>query len=137
MFHRVIPGFMIQGGGLQLDMSERERVVDAVTNESNNGLSNLRGSVAMARTGDPHSAGAQFYINLADNVFLDYGDHDPARGEWGYAVFGRVIEGMEVVDNIAARPTGSVGGHRDVPIEPIVIISARRGEDVPVPPSVD
>ena len=138
IFHRVMPGFMIQGGGHEPDLSEKPPIVEPVQNESDNGLSNLRGTVAMARTGDPHSARAQFYINHVDNISLDYGNTMPGQANsWGYSVFGRVIEGMDVVDAIAATPTGSVGYYNDVPVEPVVITSARRGEDVVVSASTD
>lgn len=132
IFHRVMQGFMIQTGGHGPDLTEKAAIVEPVTNESDNGLSNLRGTVAMARTGDPHSAMSQFFINHADNLFLDYGLQPGRDGEWGYAVFGQVLEGMEVVDAIAATPTGSVGYYNDVPVEPVVITSARRGDDVVV-----
>ncbi len=118
IFHRVIPGFMVQGGGMDPDFRElpRERLIP---NESGNGLSNERGTVAMARTAAPHSAGRQFFINLVDNTRLD-----PRPGGWGYAVFGRVVEGMEVVDKIAAIPTGPGGPFpSDVPQSPAIIES--------------
>ena len=121
IFHRVIPGFMIQGGGFDADMQQKD-TRDPVENEAKNGLKNLRGSIAMARTRDPHSATAQFFINHKDNDNLDY----PSFDGWGYAVFGRVTAGMDVVDSIAAVPTGSRGGHRDVPVEPVVIESVTR-----------
>lgn len=118
VFHRVIPGFMIQGGGMTPDLAERPGNAP-IPNETDNGLSNLRGTLAMARTGDPHSAGSQFFINVADNAFLNH------RGKsvegWGYAVFGRVVDGMEVVDAIVAGPRGTRGPHRDVPLEPVVM----------------
>lgn len=122
VFHRVIPDFMIQAGGHEADLAMREGGREPVRNESDNGLSNRRGTIAMARTADPHSASAQFFINHADNAFLDYGARAP--GEWGYAVFGRVLEGMDVVDAIAAVETGVVGGMRDVPVEPVTIVRA-------------
>ena len=120
VFHRVIPGFMIQGGGFTADLSKKA-VGAPIENESKNGLTNARGTIAMARTMAPHSATAQFYINLADNANLD------ARGgQWGYAVFGRVVEGMNVVDAIAAGATdfARAGGQtmRDVPVEPVTIL---------------
>ncbi|MEO7386112.1 MAG: peptidylprolyl isomerase [Gammaproteobacteria bacterium] len=115
IFHRVVNGFVIQGGGYTADMTTKPPRQPLV-NESGNGLSNRRGSVAMARTGEPHSADAQFYVNLADNVALD-----PKPTRWGYAVFGDVIQGMEVVDEIGHRPTGSNAGMQDVPLEPVVI----------------
>ncbi len=120
IFHRVIKGFMVQGGGMDGNMNEkREGVRNPIKNESGNGLSNVRGSIAMARTNDPNSATCQFFINHADNPRLDsYGG--------GYAVFGKVIGGMDVVDKIAAVETSSKGVHQNVPIEAIVIKSARR-----------
>ena len=116
IFHRVIPGFMIQGGGFDAKMSQKKTQAP-IENEAKNGLKNQRGTLAMARTGDPHSATAQFFINHKDNAPLDY----PSRDGWGYAVFGKVIEGMEVVDKIASVPTGNTGMHGDVPRTPIVI----------------
>ncbi|MDH3298702.1 MAG: peptidylprolyl isomerase [Gemmatimonadota bacterium] len=132
IFHRVIPGFMVQSGGHEIDFAERPGAGDMIVNESDNGLSNLRGTIAMARLPDPHTARSQFFINLMDNMNLDHGRRP---GDWGYAVFGRVIEGMEVVDEIARQPTGSFGGRRDVPLEPIVIRTARRGPDLKVIPA--
>ena len=118
VFHRVIPGFMIQGGGMLPDMTEKSRGAP-IRNEANNGLKNLRGTLAMARTGDPHSATSQFFINVADNYFLNH------RGEsfegWGYAVFGQVVSGLEVADAIVAVPRGDQGMHQDVPLEPVVM----------------
>lgn len=132
VFHRVIPGFMIQGGGHLPDLSERPSEREPIVNESDNGLRNLRGTISMARTGDPHSARSQFFINVANNASLDHGTAMPGgTNAWGYAVFGKVIAGMDVADAIVATPTGSVGYYNDVPIEPIVITSATRGEDVP------
>ena len=122
VFHRVIPGFMIQGGGMTADMT-RKPARDPVQNEADNGLANTRGTLALARTQDPHSATSQFFINVVDNDFLDHQSQTP-RG-WGYAVFGRVSAGMDVVDAIAAIPTGVVDGMPDVPVEAIVIESAR------------
>lgn len=120
IFHRVIPRFMIQAGGFDAEM--RERATRApIKNESKNGLRNLRGTIAMARTDDPHSASSQFFINLKDNAALDFG---VAPG-WGYAVFGEVLEGMQVVDKIASVPTTSKGAHQDVPSKPVVITSAK------------
>jgi cyclophilin family peptidyl-prolyl cis-trans isomerase len=120
IFHRVITGFVAQGGGYDAEFAERE-TREPVQNESKNGLSNERGTIAMARTQDPHSATAQFYINLADNARLD-----GAEGRWGYTVFGRVVDGMDVVDAIAAVPTGPGGPFRsDVPQAPIVVREAR------------
>lgn len=125
IFHRVIPGFMAQGGGYTpgLKLKEDDR---SIPNESGNGLSNVRGTIAMARTGDPHSANSQFFINVADNQRLDP-KKDPMRGSWGYAVFGQVIEGMEVVDRIVSAQTGPQGEFRkDVPVIPIIIKQASR-----------
>jgi peptidyl-prolyl cis-trans isomerase A (cyclophilin A) len=119
IFHRVIPGFMIQGGGMLPSMDEKP-TRDPIVNEAKNGLKNARGTIAMARTNDPNSATAQFFINLVDNTGLDHPRPDGA----GYAVFGKVIEGMDVVDAIARVPTGSRGYHQDVPTEPIVIQKA-------------
>ena len=121
VFHRVIKGFMIQGGGFTSDMQQKP-VNDPIKNEADNGLKNERGTIAMARTPNPHSATAQFFINTVDNHFLDHKSKD-MQG-WGYAVFGKVIEGMEVVDTIAGVKTGTKGGHQDVPIEPVVILKA-------------
>lgn len=121
LFHRVIPGFMIQGGGHDLQMNEKD-TYEPIENEAQNGLKNDRGTLAYARTGNPHSATAQFFINLADNDFLNF--TAPAGNGWGYAVFGRVIEGMDVVDAIAAGPTGVYMGMRDVPKEQVIIESA-------------
>lgn len=118
LFHRVIPNFMIQGGGMTLDMAEKPKNAP-IQNEADNGLKNLRGTLAMARTADPHSASSQFFINVADNHFLDH------RGKsiegWGYAVFGQVVDGMDVVDAIVATPRGNLGPHSDVPVEPILM----------------
>lgn len=122
VFHRVIPDFMIQAGGHEADLVMRESERAPIRNESDNGLKNERGTVAMARTGAPHSASSQFFINLVDNSFLNYGAQGP--DQWGYAVFGKVVEGMNVVDAIAAVPTGSAGGMQDVPREPVTILSA-------------
>ncbi len=124
VFHRVIPGFMVQGGGYDAKY-ERKDTHEPVQNEADNGLKNKRGTVAMARTGDPHSATAQFFVNVADNAFLDHTSKD-AKG-WGYTVFGKVIEGMDVVDAIVAIPTGSAGPFaKDAPREPVIIGSVRR-----------
>ncbi|MBE0440329.1 MAG: peptidyl-prolyl cis-trans isomerase [Gammaproteobacteria bacterium] len=121
IFHRVIKDFMIQGGGFTEDFVQKKPKAP-IKNEANNGLSNVTGSVAMARTGDPHSATAQFFINTVDNNFLDFrGENGPA---WGYAVFGNVIEGMDVVNAIRAVATASKGPHQDVPTENVIIISA-------------
>ncbi len=116
IFHRVIPDFMLQGGGLTGDMSPKE-TRDPIANEATNGLCNERGTVAMARTGDPNSATAQFFINLSDNDFLNHGGRD-----FGYAVFGRVVEGMDVVDAIGAVATCTTGGHQDVPVDAVTIL---------------
>lgn len=121
IFHRVIADFMIQGGGYAPNFSDKE-TDETIPNESGNGMSNTYGSIAMARTGDPHSAAAQFFINVADNSRLD-----PSPTSWGYAVFGYVIEGMDVVDKIAAVQTGPGGKFKkDVPLVPIVIKKASR-----------
>jgi cyclophilin family peptidyl-prolyl cis-trans isomerase len=117
IFHRVIPNFMIQGGGFTADMSQKA-TRDPIKNEADNGEKNLRGTLAMARTQVVDSATSQFFINLRDNNFLDHGGRD-----FGYAVFGKVAEGMDVVDAIAAVQTGNHGGHQDVPVEPVVIES--------------
>jgi cyclophilin family peptidyl-prolyl cis-trans isomerase len=122
IFHRVIPDFMIQGGGMTADMGEK-KTHGPIRNESHNGLTNTRGTIAMARTGDPHSATAQFFINHKDNASLDRGD--------GYAVFGKVIDGMDVVDKIAAMRTTSKKGHADVPVEPVTIKTASRAASKP------
>ena len=120
IFHRVIPGFMIQGGGFTSDFQQKP-TRDAIKNEANNGLKNDRGTLAMARTGVVDSATAQFFINLTDNDFLNHGGRD-----FGYAVFGRVTSGMEVVDKIAGVETGNKGPHQNVPKTPVVIESAKR-----------
>ena len=120
IFHRVIPDFMIQGGGFTEELVQKETRAPIV-NEANNGLKNERGTTAMARTSDPDSATAQFFVNLVDNDFLNYiNDGNP-----GYAVFGKVVEGMETVDKIASVQTGSQKGMEDVPTEPVVITSAK------------
>lgn len=124
IFHRVVEGFMIQTGGFTPGFKRKEDD-EKIPNESGNGLSNLRGTVAMARTSDPHSANSQFYINVADNVRLDP-NKSPGNGGWGYTVFGVVIEGMEVVDKIASVPTGPQQGQRSAPLVPIIIKSMRR-----------
>jgi peptidyl-prolyl cis-trans isomerase B (cyclophilin B) len=121
IFHRVIPGFMIQGGGFEPGMSQKPSD-KPITNEANNGLKNKIYTVAMARTSDPHSATAQFFINVSDNGFLDH--TSPSAQGWGYAVFGKVIAGTDVVDKIAAVKTGSKGGHGDVPKDDVVIDKA-------------
>jgi cyclophilin family peptidyl-prolyl cis-trans isomerase len=120
VFHRVMPGFMAQGGGYAPDLKLRE-TDESIPNESGNGMSNVRGTIAMARTGDPHSANSQFFINVNDNVNLDP-NKNPAGSRWGYAVFGFVIEGMEVVDRIVAVQTGPQGPFKtDVPVVPVII----------------
>ncbi len=122
VFHRVIPGFVIQGGGFESDMVKRP-TIDPIQNESDNGVLNLRGTLSMARTNAAHSATSQFFINLVDNAMLDYGARRPQDSSqaWGYAVFARVIEGMDVVDEIARVQTGQRAGMADVPVEPVVI----------------
>jgi peptidyl-prolyl cis-trans isomerase A (cyclophilin A) len=119
IFHRVIPGFVIQGGGLTPDMSQKANHAP-IKNEATNGLKNERGSLSMARTNDINSATSQFFINLKDNDFLD---HKP--GSYGYAVFAKVVDGMDVIDQIAGVKTGRRRGHDDVPVEDVVIIAAR------------
>jgi len=119
LFHRVINGFMIQGGGMNTDFIPKPTRAP-IENEAKNGLKNARGTVAMARTMDPHSATAQFFINVADNGFLDY----PGQDRWGYCVFGRVTEGMDVVDKIKGVATGSRHGHQDVPRDDVIIEKA-------------
>lgn len=121
LFHRVINGFMIQGGGLLPDMSQKKTRAP-IENEANNGLKNVIGSIAMARTSDPHSATSQFFINVADNAFLDH--TAPTMQGWGYCVFGKVVEGMDVVNNIKEVATTSRAGHQDVPADDIVIEKA-------------
>ena len=126
IFHRVINGFMIQGGGLNADMTNKSSGTAPIQNEANNGLPNDRGTVAMARTMDPHSATSQFFINHKDNSFLNHTGENPQG--WGYAVFGKVTEGMDVVDKIADVATGSSGGHQDVPVDLITIESVTVSE---------
>ena len=120
VFHRVIPGFMIQGGGFTPDMKQKETRAQ-IQNEAKNGLKNETGTLAMARTSDPHSASAQFFINLKDNSFLDY----PGRDGWGYAVFGKVVQGFDIVQKVATVPTANAGPHQNVPTTPVLIESAR------------
>ena len=121
IFHRVIPGFMVQGGGFAPGMAQKP--TDAqIDNEANNGLKNNNYTVAMARTNAPHSATAQFFINIKDNDFLNFSA--PTASGWGYAVFGKVVAGTEVVDKIKAVRTGNKGGHSDVPVEDVVIVKA-------------
>ena len=122
VFHRVIPDFMVQGGGMTPDMKQKKGHAP-IRNEAKNGLRNRRGTLAMARTSDVDSATSQFFINLKDNAFLDHSPRD-----YGYAVFGRVVEGMDVVDEIAGVETGRRGPHDDVPLEPVVIESVTRVE---------
>ena len=122
VFHRVIPGFVIQGGGLTADMRAKPTRAP-VKNEAGNGLKNRRGTLSMARTNDIHSATSQFFVNLTDNASLDQ-----RPGSFGYAVFGRVVTGMDVVDAIAKVKTGSKGHHDDVPLEPVVLESVTRAE---------
>ncbi|WP_311196193.1 peptidylprolyl isomerase [Thiothrix winogradskyi] len=119
IFHRVIPGFMVQGGGMNETMKEKADKRPPVKNEANNGLKNDRGTVAMARTNDPHSASSQFFINVSNNDFLNFRS-ETAQG-WGYAVFGKVVEGMDVVDAIVGVKTGNFGPHGDVPVQPILM----------------
>ncbi len=126
IFHRVIPNFMVQGGGLTADMQDKPSKRASIENEAQNGLKNERGTLAMARTSDPHSATSQFFINLTDNTFLNFSS-ESMQG-WGYAVFGKVVEGMEIIDSIAKMPTGNNGGHQDVPQETITITGAARQE---------
>lgn len=123
VFHRVIPGFMLQGGGFSRDMQKKSTLM-SVKNEAFNGLKNDRGTIAMARTQDPHSASSQFFINTVDNAFLNHKSQTTAG--WGYAVFGKVIKGMEVVDAISKVQTGTQGRFRDVPKTPVEIIKVRR-----------
>lgn len=126
IFHRVIKGFMIQGGGFDRDFQPKA-TLPPIQNEADNGLQNTRGTLAMARTGDPHSATAQFFINEVDNDFLNHSGKNPQG--WGYAVFGRVIEGLEVIDAISGVATGQHGPHSDVPQGQILILKAERVED--------
>lgn len=122
IFHRVIDNFMIQGGGFEPGMKQKA-TNSQIENEADNGLTNQTGTIAMARTMDPHSATAQFFININDNDFLNHRDKSPQG--WGYAVFGKVVEGMDVVDKIRQCETGSAMGHQDVPLEDVVIESAK------------
>ena len=126
IFHRIIEGFMVQGGGLDEDMSPKPTNTDPIQNEANNGLKNDRGTIAMARTMDPHSATGQFFINHKDNDFLNH-TAETSQG-WGYAVFGSVIDGMDVVDQIALSTTSTVGGYADAPLEPTIIHSVTVSE---------
>ena len=124
IFHRVMDGFMIQGGGFTADMQQKPATA-CVENEAANGLSNQRGTIAMARTSDPHSASAQFFINVNDNTFLNY----PGQDGWGYCVFGEVVAGMDVVDQIKGVATGNTGMHQNVPVEPVIIQAIREIEE--------
>jgi peptidyl-prolyl cis-trans isomerase B (cyclophilin B) len=121
IFHRVIDGFMIQGGGMAPGMKEKD-MRDPIKNEAANGLKNERGTLAMARTGDPHSATAQFFINVADNEFLNF--KSPSGSGWGYCVFARVVDGMDVVDKIRVTKTSNSGFHQDMPVEDVIIEKA-------------
>lgn len=121
IFHRVIKNFMIQGGGFTPDMNQKETKAN-IENEAFNGLKNDRGAIAMARTNDPHSASSQFFINHKDNDFLNFSAKTPMG--WGYCVFGKVTEGMDIVDAIAEVATGNAGFHQDVPVEPVIIEKA-------------
>lgn len=121
VFHRVIDGFMIQGGGFAPGMVQKPTLAP-VENEANNGLKNVRGSVAMARTNDPHSASAQFFVNVADNDFLNFSAPTPQG--WGYAVFGKVVDGLDVLESIRQVKTGTKGFHQDVPLEDVVLEKA-------------
>ncbi|HVE08383.1 MAG TPA: peptidylprolyl isomerase [Paraburkholderia sp.] len=121
VFHRVIDGFMIQGGGFEPGMKQKPTQAP-IDNEANNGLKNVKGSISMARTNDPHSATAQFFINVNDNDFLNHSSPTPQG--WGYAVFGKVVEGIEVVDAIRKVKTGSKGFHQDVPVDDVIIEKA-------------
>ena len=121
IFHRVIDGFMIQGGGFEPGMNQKPTNAP-IQNEAANGLKNDRYTIAMARTGDPHSATAQFFINVKDNAFLNH--TSPSGQGWGYCVFGKVVEGMDVVDKIKGVRTGSKGFHQDVPVEDVIIQKA-------------
>jgi peptidyl-prolyl cis-trans isomerase B (cyclophilin B) len=118
VFHRVIEGFMIQGGGFEPNMVSKDGLAP-IRNEANNGISNKAGTIAMARTSDPHSASSQFFINVADNKFLDH--HSETPQGWGYCAFGKVTSGMDVVNKIAKVKTSSKGGHDDVPVEDVII----------------
>jgi peptidyl-prolyl cis-trans isomerase B (cyclophilin B) len=123
VFHRVIPGFMIQGGGFEPGMRQKS-TRETIKNEANNGLKNDRYTLAMARTSAPHSASSQFFINAADNAFLNFTSESPSG--WGYAVFAKVISGNEVVDTIEKVRTGNKGGHGDVPLDDVMIVKATR-----------
>lgn len=122
IFHRVIPGFMVQGGGFEQGMDQKE-TGPQIKNEANNGIKNEIGTLAMARTPDPHSASSQFFINVADNEFLNFKSESPQG--WGYAVFGKIVEGMDVVESMTSVETGQSGPHGDVPKEDIIIETAK------------
>jgi cyclophilin family peptidyl-prolyl cis-trans isomerase len=124
IFHRVIPGFMVQGGGFTPDMNQKKNSKAQIKNEAANGLKNKRGTIAMARTNVVDSATCQFFINLVDNGFLDH----QGPGNYGYAVFGQVVDGLDTIDRIAKERTGRSKGHDDVPVTPVVIKSAKRVE---------
>jgi len=123
IFHRVIPGFMVQGGGFDTDFMQKKGQA-SIENEANNGLKNSRGTIAMARTSDPHSASSQFFINVKNNHFLDF--VEPTTNGWGYTVFGQVTEGMDVMDMIVGQKTTTRQGHSDVPVNDVVIEKAER-----------
>ncbi|OBT13905.1 peptidylprolyl isomerase [Vibrio sp. UCD-FRSSP16_10] len=125
LFHRVIDGFMIQGGGMTSGLREKP-TRDTIKNEASNGLSNAVGTIAMARTMEPHSASSQFFININNNTFLDFKSED--MNGWGYCVFGKVTDGMDVVNKIKGVSTGSMGMHQDVPLEEVIITSATIAE---------
>src|SRR5579862_7257081 len=120
IFHRIVPGFVIQGGGLDAEFGNKKTRAP-ISNEAKNGLKNTRGNLSMARTSDINSATSQFFVNLKDNAFLDHGPRD-----YGYAVFGRVTQGMDVIDKIAAVRTGTRKGYQDAPLEDVVVVAARR-----------
>ncbi len=122
IFHRVIDGFMIQGGGMTPDMKEK-KTDSPIKNEAQNGLKNEKGTIAMARTSDPHSASSQFFINVSDNDFLNH--TSPTTAGWGYAVFGKVVKGMDVVNKIKSVKTTTKSGHSNVPVDPVIIKSAK------------
>ena len=126
IFHRVIDNFMIQGGGFEPGLTQKENG-EPIKNEAGNGLPNVIGSVAMARTSDPHSATSQFFINVGDNGFLNH--TSPSPQGWGYAVFGKVVDGLDVVNAIKGCKTGSIGGYQDVPTEDVIIESVTVSED--------
>lgn len=127
IFHRVISHFMVQGGGFDADMNQKTPTREPIRNEANNGVDNEVGTIAMARTMDPHSATSQFFINVGSNGFLNHQNESPQG--WGYAAFGRVVDGMDVVNEIKSVPTGRNGPHDDVPTEPVVIETVKVEED--------